>query len=44
MAVISHVFPDDSEKPVAFASKTLSASEKNYSQLEKEALLLIFGL
>ena len=43
-AVISHVFPDGNERPVAFASKTLSASERNYSQLEKEALSLIFGL
>ena len=43
-AVISHVFPDGNERPVAFASKTLSASERNYSQLEKEALSLIFRL
>ena len=37
-AVISHVFPDGSERPVAFASKTLPASERNCLQLEKEAL------
>ena len=43
-AVISHVFPDGSERPVAYASRTLSTSERNYSQLEKEALSLIFGL
>ena len=43
-AVISHVFPDGNQRPVAFASKTLSASERTYSQLEKEALSLIFGL
>ena len=40
-AVISHKLPDGS---VAFASRTLSNSEKNYSQLEKEALSLIFGI
>ena len=43
-AVISHVFPNGSERPVAYASRTLSASERNYSQLEKEALSLIFGV
>lgn len=30
--------------PVQFASRTLNAAEKNYSQLEREALSVIFGV
>ena len=35
---------DGNERPIAFASRTLSSSEQNYSKLEKEALSSIFGV
>ena len=43
-AVLSHVMSDGSERPVAYASCTLLKSERNYAQVEKEALSLIFGI
>ena len=43
-AVMSHSYPDRLERPIAYASHTLSNSERNYVQMEKEALALLFGL
>ena len=42
--IISHVFANGDEHPIAYASRSLTASEKNYSQLEKEALSIVFGI
>ena len=42
-AVLSHT-SDGGEQPIAFASQTLSTSERNCSQIEKETLSLIFKL
>ena len=41
-AVIFHVFLDGMERLVAFASRTLTATERNYAQMQKEALSLIY--
>ncbi|GFS99089.1 hypothetical protein TNCV_822221 [Trichonephila clavipes] len=34
--VLSHVYPDGSERPIMFASRTLSGSEKNTPKLIKK--------
>uniref|UniRef100_A0A8C6SMM6 ribonuclease H n=1 Tax=Neogobius melanostomus TaxID=47308 RepID=A0A8C6SMM6_9GOBI len=43
-AVISHMFPNGEERPIAFASRTLNKAETNYAQLEREALSIVFGV
>ena len=43
-AVLSHKMPNGEERPVAFASRTLSSAERNYAQVEKEALVCVFAV
>ncbi|XP_060537701.1 uncharacterized protein K02A2.6-like, partial [Pantherophis guttatus] len=43
-AVLSHELPNGSEAPIAFFSKTMSGAERNYSQLDKEALAIVAGV
>ncbi|GBM69241.1 Uncharacterized protein K02A2.6 [Araneus ventricosus] len=39
--VLAHIYPDGSERPIAFASKTLSKTEQKYSQIDKETLAIV---
>ena len=43
-AVLSNIMPDKSERPIMVTSRTLKNAERNYSQIEKEALVIIFAV
>ncbi|KAF4518755.1 hypothetical protein B566_EDAN006159 [Ephemera danica] len=43
-AVLSHLMPDQSERPISHASRTLRDSEKNYAQIDREGLSIVFGV
>ncbi|XP_051785433.1 uncharacterized protein K02A2.6-like [Erpetoichthys calabaricus] len=41
-AVLSHKMLDGTERPIAFASRSLSPAEKNYAQIDREGLSLVW--
>ena len=43
-AVLFHRYEDGSERPIANVSKTLNQTQPNYSQIQKEALAIVFAL
>ena len=43
-AVLAHVDDDGRERPIAYASRLLNEAERGYSQIDKEALALIYGV
>ena len=38
------MLPNGEEKPITYGSRTLSKTEQNYAQVEKEAIAIIFGI
>lgn len=42
--MLSHVMNDGSERPIAFASRTRTKTEKGNAQIDKEALAIIWGV
>jgi len=42
--VLSHVMTDGTERPIAFASRTLSKTERKYPQIDREALSIVWGV
>ena len=43
-AVLTHHMTNSSGKPIDYVSRTLTESEKHYSQLKKEGLACIFAV
>lgn len=42
-AILSHRMPNNDERPIMFASRSLTTAERNYSQLDREATAVNWG-
>uniref|UniRef100_A0A3B3RQE8 ribonuclease H n=1 Tax=Paramormyrops kingsleyae TaxID=1676925 RepID=A0A3B3RQE8_9TELE len=43
-ASLFHLERDGQEKPICFASRTMTTTERNYAQVDKEALAVVFAI
>jgi len=43
-AVLSHVYPNGTERVIEYASNTLNDTQRKYTQIDKEAYAIIFGI
>lgn len=43
-AVLSHIYPDRTERVIQYASNALTETQKKYAQIDKEVFAIIFGV
>eukprot|EP00117_Sycon_ciliatum_P048584 scpid24912/ scgid3571/ Uncharacterized protein K02A2.6 len=43
-AALVHIMPDQSIRPIVYVSRALSQAENHYSQIEREALAIVFAV
>ena len=43
-AILSHICPDGSERPIKMASQTFTETQRKYAQIDKEAFAIVYGI